>query len=108
MDPKYQVPRPAEITAQANEVCARNKQREYNDDYQKSLVAVTKQLRDVEGHDMSKTMKEQIRQWFIECRWGWNADGLSMVWSLLRQILFYIQSNQISQIELLSFVYFVL
>lgn len=68
MDPKYQVPRPAEITAQANEVCTQLKQEEYDDDYHKSVVAVTKQLRDVEGHDMSKTMKDQIRQWFIECR----------------------------------------
>nr|XP_046247355.1 dynein regulatory complex protein 11 isoform X2 [Scatophagus argus] len=68
MDPKYMVPRPAEITAHANEACMRIKQKEHDDDYQKSVEAVTKQLRDVEGHDMSKTMKAQIRQWFIECR----------------------------------------
>lgn len=68
MDPKYQGPCPAEITAQASEACTRIKQEEHEDDYQKSVVAVTNQLRDVEGHDMSKTMKDQIRQWFIECR----------------------------------------
>ncbi|XP_049443686.1 dynein regulatory complex protein 11 [Epinephelus fuscoguttatus] len=72
MDPKYQVPCPAEITAQANEACTRIKQEEHDKDYQKSVVAVTNQLRDVEGSDMSNTMKTQIRQWFIECR---NATG---------------------------------
>ncbi|XP_070817354.1 dynein regulatory complex protein 11 [Chaetodon trifascialis] len=68
MDPKYQVPCLAEITAQASEASTRIKQEDHEDDYQKSVVAVTNQLRDVESHDMSKTMKEQIRQWFIECR----------------------------------------
>uniref|UniRef100_A0A8C9ZZP8 IQ motif containing with AAA domain 1 like n=1 Tax=Sander lucioperca TaxID=283035 RepID=A0A8C9ZZP8_SANLU len=68
MDPKYQLPCPAEITAQTSEACTRSKQVEHNEDYQKSVVAVTNQLRDVEGHDMIKTMKDQIRQWFIECR----------------------------------------
>ncbi|XP_039985617.1 dynein regulatory complex protein 11 isoform X1 [Xiphias gladius] len=72
MDPKYQVTCPAEITAWASEACTRIKQEEHEEDYQRSIVAVTKQLRDVEGHDMSKTMKDQIRQWFIECR---NATG---------------------------------
>ncbi|XP_059197421.1 dynein regulatory complex protein 11 [Centropristis striata] len=68
VDPKYQVPCPAEITAQASEACTRIKQEEYKEDYEKSVVATTNQLRDVEGHDMSKTMKEQIRHWFIDCR----------------------------------------
>ncbi|CAK6958064.1 dynein regulatory complex protein 11 [Scomber scombrus] len=68
MDPKYQVPCPAEITTQGIEACTRTKQEDYEEDYLKSLVAVTNQLRVVEGHDISKTMKEQIRQWFIECR----------------------------------------
>ncbi|XP_044056218.1 dynein regulatory complex protein 11 isoform X2 [Siniperca chuatsi] len=68
MDPKYQVPCPAEINVQASEACTRIKQEEHNEDYLKSVVAVTNQLRDVEGHDISKTMKDQIRQWFIECR----------------------------------------
>ncbi|XP_040896572.1 dynein regulatory complex protein 11 [Toxotes jaculatrix] len=68
MDPKYQVPCPAEITARATEASTRIKQEEYEEDYQKSILSITKQLRDVEGHDMSKAMKEKIRQWFIECR----------------------------------------
>lgn len=68
MDPKYQVPCPAEITTQGIEACTRIKQEDHEEDYLKSLVAVTNQLRVVEGHDISKTMKEQIRQWFIECR----------------------------------------
>ncbi|XP_034386306.1 dynein regulatory complex protein 11 [Cyclopterus lumpus] len=68
MDPKYEVPCSAVISAQASEACTRIKREEHNADYQKSVVAVTNQLRDVEGHDMSKSMKDQLRQWFIECR----------------------------------------
>uniref|UniRef100_A0A3Q3L930 Zgc:153738 n=1 Tax=Labrus bergylta TaxID=56723 RepID=A0A3Q3L930_9LABR len=68
MDPKYQVPHPTEIAAQASADLSRTKQEEYEEDYLKSVVAVTNQIRDLEAHDMSKTMKEQIRQWFIECR----------------------------------------
>lgn len=68
MDPKYQAPCPSEITAQANEAYTRTKQEEYEEDYQKSVVAITNQLQDVEGQDMRTTMKDQIRQWFIECR----------------------------------------
>ncbi|XP_069378088.1 dynein regulatory complex protein 11-like [Paralichthys olivaceus] len=68
MDPKYQVPRPAEITIKATEARTRLKQQEHEEDYQNSIVAITKQLRDVEGHDMSNTTKAQIRQWFFECR----------------------------------------
>uniref|UniRef100_A0A3Q1F917 IQ and AAA domain-containing protein 1-like n=1 Tax=Acanthochromis polyacanthus TaxID=80966 RepID=A0A3Q1F917_9TELE len=73
MDPNHQQPSPAELTAQANEACTRVKQEEHEEAYQKSIEVVTNQLRDMEGHDMSKTMKEQIRQWFIECR---NATGV--------------------------------
>ncbi|KAJ4943004.1 hypothetical protein JOQ06_005513 [Pogonophryne albipinna] len=68
MDPKYKLPCPTEIAAQSSEASRKIKQDEHNEDYQKSLVSVTNQLRDVEGYDISKTMKEQIRQWFIECR----------------------------------------
>uniref|UniRef100_A0A672YXZ0 Zgc:153738 n=1 Tax=Sphaeramia orbicularis TaxID=375764 RepID=A0A672YXZ0_9TELE len=68
MDPKYQLPCRAETTAQSSEASTQTVQEEHEDDYQKSVVAITNQLRDVEGHDMSNTMKDQIRQWFIECR----------------------------------------
>ncbi|XP_058493439.1 dynein regulatory complex protein 11 isoform X1 [Solea solea] len=68
MDPRHQVPCPAEIKAQANESCTRIKQQEHEEDFQKSILAVRKQLRDVESHDMSEKMKDQIREWFIECR----------------------------------------
>lgn len=68
MDPKYQVLCPSEITAQTTEARTRLIQEAHEEAYQKDLVAVTQQLRDMEGPDMSKSMKDQIRQWFIECR----------------------------------------
>lgn len=68
MDPKYEAPRPAEMTAQAIEASTRVKQMEHEEAYQKATVDVMNQLRDVEGDDMSKSMKVQIQQWFTECR----------------------------------------
>lgn len=68
MDPKYEEPRPAETTAQAIEASTRVKQTEHEEAYQKATVDVMNQLRDVEGDDMSKSMKVQIQQWFTECR----------------------------------------
>ncbi|XP_076009463.1 dynein regulatory complex protein 11 [Genypterus blacodes] len=72
LDPKYLVPRPAEITAQANEAFTRIKQESHEEDFQRAIVSVTTQLRDVEGPDMRENIKDQIRQWFMECR---NATG---------------------------------
>ncbi|XP_069555042.1 dynein regulatory complex protein 11 [Brachyistius frenatus] len=73
MDPKYEVPCPAVIRAKATEARTRFKQEEYEKAYQQSIVSVTNQLREMESNDMSKTMKEQIRQWFVECR---NTTGV--------------------------------
>ncbi|CAB1324598.1 unnamed protein product [Coregonus sp. 'balchen'] len=61
------MPCPATTAAQANEAHRRGKQEEHEEDYQKSIVAITDKLREVEGPDMRETMKDQIRQWFIEC-----------------------------------------
>uniref|UniRef100_A0A3B4AG58 AAA+ ATPase domain-containing protein n=1 Tax=Periophthalmus magnuspinnatus TaxID=409849 RepID=A0A3B4AG58_9GOBI len=67
IDPKYYSTLPSEITAQENEAQTRITQQEHEEDYQKCIVAITNQLRDVEGHDIGQTMKDQIRQWFFEC-----------------------------------------
>lgn len=68
MDPKYEKPLLSEITAQDYEDKTLMTREEYEEDYQKMIKAVTKQLQDVEGLDISKTMKDQLRQWFFECR----------------------------------------
>lgn len=68
MHPEYLVPQPAEIAARDNKAATRIKQTEYYDDYLKSIEAVTKHLREVESQDMSDALKDQIRQWFLECR----------------------------------------
>uniref|UniRef100_A0A8C5I4R0 Zgc:153738 n=1 Tax=Gouania willdenowi TaxID=441366 RepID=A0A8C5I4R0_GOUWI len=72
LDPKYELPRPAEISAMKSENSNREKRDEFEEAYQKSIVTVTNELLQNEGHNMSQTMKELIRQWFIECR---NATG---------------------------------
>lgn len=68
MDPKYKKLLPSEITAQDDEDKTLMTREEYEEDYQKTIKAVVKQLQDVEGLDIGKTMKEQLRQWFFECR----------------------------------------
>uniref|UniRef100_A0A8C8MMU9 ATPase AAA-type core domain-containing protein n=1 Tax=Oncorhynchus tshawytscha TaxID=74940 RepID=A0A8C8MMU9_ONCTS len=65
--PRHTQPCPAITAALANEARRRGKQEEHEEDYQKSIVAITDKLREVEGPDMRETMKDQIRQWFIEC-----------------------------------------
>uniref|UniRef100_A0A3Q3E9Z7 IQ motif containing with AAA domain 1 n=1 Tax=Hippocampus comes TaxID=109280 RepID=A0A3Q3E9Z7_HIPCM len=61
------------ITADANETAIRNKQREHEDDYQKAVTEIANHLLEVEGQDIANNMKEQIRQWFLECR---NLTGV--------------------------------
>ncbi|XP_010903284.3 dynein regulatory complex protein 11 [Esox lucius] len=68
MEPGHTQPGPARVSAQTHEARRRAKQEEYETDYQKSLVAITEKLRELEGPNMRETMKDQIRQWFIECR----------------------------------------
>ncbi|XP_051760263.1 dynein regulatory complex protein 11 isoform X2 [Ctenopharyngodon idella] len=68
MDPKLSYPSQNELAAQNNKANRRTRQEEHEDDYQKSIGSVIYQLREVEGPEMKETMKDQIRQWFIECR----------------------------------------
>ncbi|XP_067250755.1 dynein regulatory complex protein 11 [Chanodichthys erythropterus] len=68
MDPKLSYPSQNELAAQNNKANRRTRQDEHEDDYQKSIGSVIYQLREVEGPEMKETMKDQIRQWFIECR----------------------------------------
>ncbi|XP_077464271.1 dynein regulatory complex protein 11 isoform X2 [Stigmatopora argus] len=71
--PKYQSPCQAIIDANNTEEATRNKQKEHEDEYQKSVIATANHLLEVEGHDIAVNMKEQIRQWFLECR---NQTGV--------------------------------
>ncbi|XP_077390338.1 dynein regulatory complex protein 11 [Festucalex cinctus] len=66
--PKYQAPCEAIIDAHANEEAIRKRQMEHEDHYQKTVLEIASQLLEVEGQDIANNMKEQIRQWFLECR----------------------------------------
>uniref|UniRef100_A0A8C7XE57 IQ motif containing with AAA domain 1 n=1 Tax=Oryzias sinensis TaxID=183150 RepID=A0A8C7XE57_9TELE len=68
----YLAPRPAEVALLAAEACTRLKQQEHEAAYQKAVVAVTIQLREMEGNNMSNTLKSQVREWFFKCR---NVTG---------------------------------
>lgn len=60
------------IISQANDACTRIKQQEYMEDYHNSIASITKEVKDL-GPDMSNTMKDRIRQWFLKCR---HAAGI--------------------------------
>lgn len=61
-------PFPGAVAVEATEASRRTTQEEHEEDYQKSLISITSSLRELEGPDMRETMKDQIRQWFIECQ----------------------------------------
>ena len=46
----------------------RLRQAEKEEEFQLAVVKARDHLREVEGPDMKDKMKEQIRQWFIECQ----------------------------------------
>ncbi|XP_032429162.1 dynein regulatory complex protein 11 [Xiphophorus hellerii] len=73
MDPKYQAPLAAEIDAQAIDTSIRVKQKKHEEVYLNAIDEILKQIREMEWNDISKTLKNQIRQWFYECR---NDTGL--------------------------------
>ena len=41
----------------------------HEQEYQQALVTVKDKIRESEGPDVKETMMDQIRQWFIECRY---------------------------------------
>ncbi|KAA0713783.1 IQ and AAA domain-containing protein 1 [Triplophysa tibetana] len=68
MNPILPNPSTLKLAVQNNEANRRMRQEEYEDDYQKSTSSVTELLWQLEGQEMKDIMKDQIRQWFIECR----------------------------------------
>nr|XP_023688535.1 IQ and AAA domain-containing protein 1 [Paramormyrops kingsleyae] len=58
---------PSILAAQENQASRQKKQDDYEEDFQKSIMSIIEKLRDMEGPDLKESMKEQIRQWFIEC-----------------------------------------
>lgn len=62
-------PRSYAAAVYGNKARRRQKQREHEEDYQKAITDATHEIRNLEGPDIKQTMKDQIRQWFIECQW---------------------------------------
>ncbi len=65
-NPKHE----AAALAAAVEVERRVTQDTHEREYQQALVTIKEKIREIEGPDMKETMMDQIRQWFIECRWA--------------------------------------
>ncbi|GAA6066369.1 dynein regulatory complex protein 11 isoform X1, partial [Tachysurus ichikawai] len=58
---------PAVVHAEEKKAMRRTRQEEHEEDYQKALISISETLRETEGPDMKEMLKDQIRQWFIEC-----------------------------------------
>ncbi|XP_066573569.1 dynein regulatory complex protein 11 isoform X2 [Amia ocellicauda] len=67
LGPQHTQPCPAIVSARTTEAKRKLTQEQHEQEYQKALVSITDKLREVEGPVMRETMKDQIRQWFIEC-----------------------------------------
>jgi len=59
----------SQTLATRTEVERRKTQEAHEQEYQQALVNIKDKLRETEGPDMKETLMDQIRQWFIECRW---------------------------------------
>ena len=44
-------------------------------EYVQALDTIKHKIKETEGPDMKETMMDQIRQWFIECRYGAPPSG---------------------------------
>ncbi|XP_058246576.1 dynein regulatory complex protein 11 isoform X2 [Hemibagrus wyckioides] len=58
---------PACALAEENKAVRRNRQEEHEEDYWKAQMSIFETLRETEGPEMKELMKDQIRQWFMEC-----------------------------------------
>ena len=55
--------------ASKTEQARRVTQKMHENEYQQALVTIKDKIRETEGPDIKETMMDQIRQWFIECRY---------------------------------------
>ena len=60
----------AEALATRTDAERRKTQEVHEQEYQQALVSIKDKLRETEGPDMKETLMDQIRQWFIECRYA--------------------------------------
>ncbi|XP_028606167.2 IQ and AAA domain-containing protein 1-like [Podarcis muralis] len=68
LEPELAGPTPAMIRAQLGEELRRMRQADYEAEYQVALDNIRDTIYEVEGPSMCEALKDQLRQWFIECR----------------------------------------
>ncbi|XP_061443009.1 IQ and AAA domain-containing protein 1-like isoform X7 [Rhineura floridana] len=67
LEPQLLGPSAAMIRAQLGEELRRMRQADYEAEYREALNNVRDAIYEVEGPSMCEALKEQLRQWFIEC-----------------------------------------
>ena len=60
----------AEVRSHEDE--RRKRQEKHEISYQQALIATREKIKQTEGPDMKERLQDQIRQWFIECRYQSN------------------------------------
>jgi hypothetical protein len=65
----------ADVRAHEDERRKRQEKHEIN--YQQALIATREKIKQTEGPDMKERLQDQIRQWFIECRYELNRFSIS-------------------------------
>ncbi|XP_054846965.1 IQ and AAA domain-containing protein 1-like [Eublepharis macularius] len=68
LEPELAGASPAIIRAQLGEEFRRMRQADYEAEYQHALDSIRDAVYEVEGPSMREELKQQLRQWFIECR----------------------------------------
>ncbi|KAG8124608.1 hypothetical protein E2320_019866, partial [Naja naja] len=66
--PHFQRPSASLLRAQKVDTLRCEIQEKYESDFQKALVSIKERVKEIEGPDIKETLQDQIRQWFIECR----------------------------------------
>lgn len=70
--PDFQKPTAIQLQTQKMQQQRQVVQEVHEVEYQQALVTIKEQLHSVEGPDIKESLREQIRQWFVECR---NVTG---------------------------------
>jgi hypothetical protein len=61
----------ADVRAHEDE--RRKRQEKHEISYQQALISTKEKIKQTEGPDMKERLQDQIRQWFIECRYDLNS-----------------------------------
>ncbi|TSK62541.1 IQ and AAA domain-containing protein 1 [Bagarius yarrelli] len=69
IDHQLSTPSPTQQRAKQIESSRHQLQEQYEAEYQQALITIKESVRLIDGPDIKETLQDQIRQWFLECRY---------------------------------------